>query len=155
MVVGLLSSPSLASILSLALSEPPSRSFLMMEAAASVAAAPSAALEAAIMAAAAASACSLAICCDRATSTACASPEASGTASEPDSLRGLMRFRFGRPLVDDMEAVEVEGGDAILFMGEWDRWDWGREFSKKELGEDTAGIRERALATAVEATGDC
>ena len=124
----------------------------MMEAAASVAAAPSAALEAAIIAAAAASACSLAICCDRATSTACASPEASGTASEPDSRLGLMRFRFGRPLVDDMEAaVEVEGGEAILFMGEWDRWDWGREFSKKELGEDTAGIRERALATAVEA----
>ena len=123
MVIGLLSS-SLASIaLATAELSEPSISFLMEASAA--------ATEAATMAAAAASACSLANCCDLATSTAWASPDARGTASEPERRLGLMRFRFGRPLVDD-EDVEVDGGEAILFMGEWDRWDWdwGREFSR-------------------------
>ena len=128
MVFGLLSSPLVSIALARELSEP-SISFLMEASAAATA------LTAA-MAAAAASACSFAICCDLATSTAWARPDARGTASEPERRLGLMRFRFGRPLVDD--DVEFDGGDAILFMGEldssrwdwgWD-WDWGREFSR-------------------------
>ena len=115
MVFGLLSSPLVSIALARELSEP-SISFLMEASAAATA------LTAA-MAAAAASACSFAICCDLATSTAWARPDARGTASEPERRLGLMRFRFGRPLVDD-EDVEVDGGEAILFMGEWDRWDW-------------------------------
>ena len=124
MVVELLSSPLSSIALAAELSEP-SISFLIEASAAATA------LDAAIIAAAA-SACSFAICCDLATSTAWARPDARGTASEPERRLGLMRFRFGRPLVDD-DDVEVDGGEAILFMGEWDRWDWdwGREFSRR------------------------
>ena len=135
-----LASIAIAIAVAAVLSEP-SRSFL-------IEASTAAAALTAAMAAAAASACSFASCCDLATSTAWASPDASGTASEPERRLGLMRFLFGRPLVED---VEVEGGEPILFVGEWVRWDWAREFPRRGWWGGRMGIRVNELAAAAAA----